>query len=150
MERPPPIVASSKVIAFATVDKSVIRVRDDLLYVGGKPLGLVPKLTICIYPHESEYHLFFCDDEWNVLGCSTHDSVETAKRRAEKEYRGLMARWQLFHHEDEAAVDRHCLEPLCSFCGRSFREFKRMIDRKNARICEDCVRDLAGSLDNEC
>ncbi len=149
MESLPPILDSAKVLAFATVDNSVVRVRDDLLYVDGKPLGSVAKLAICRYPYESEFLLLFCDDDWNVLGCCAHASLEAAKRRAEQEYRGIMARWQLFHHDDEAAIDQQCLEPLCSFCGKSVLNVERMVEGKNAQICEACIRVLAGSLDGE-
>ncbi len=150
MESPPPILASAKVLEFATVDRSVTRVRDDLLYVDGKPLGPVANLAICRYPHERECLLLFCDDDWNVLGCCANASVEAGKCRAEREYRGIMARWQLFHHNDEAAIDQQCLGPLCSFCGKSFLKVERMVEGTNARICESCVRDLAASLDSEC
>jgi len=60
-----------------------------------------------------------------------------------------MESWQPFHHKDEAEIDRQCLEPSCSFCGKSFLEIKQMIEGKNARICDDCIRDLAGLLDDE-
>ena len=149
MASPPPILHNARVFEFATVDNSVIRVREDLLYVDGKPLGPVANLAICRYPHESEYLLLFCDNDWNVLGCCGHASVEAAKRRSEQEYRGIMARWQLFHHDDESAIDQQCLEPLCSFCGKSFLKVERMVEGKNAHICESCIRDLGGLLDGE-
>lgn len=149
VESPPPILNSARVVAFATVDNSVVHVRDDLLYVDGKPLGPVANLAICKYPHESEYHLMFCDDDWNVLGGIGLASSEAAKRRAEQEYRGIMARWQVFHHDDEAAVDQQCLEPLCSFCGKSFLKVEQMIEGKNAIICDACIRVLGNSLDDE-
>ena len=149
MEIPPPILCSAKVLAFATVDHSVVRVRDDLLYVDGRPLGLAANLALCRYPHESECILLFCDDDWNTLGFSGHPSLELAKRRAEQEYRGIMPRWQRFHHDDEAAIDRQCLEPLCSFCGTSFRKVERMIEGTNARICDACVRSLVSKLEGD-
>lgn len=149
MATPPPILDSAKVLAFAIADNSVVRVRDDLLIVDGKPLDNVANFAICRYPDENECLLFFCDDSWKVLGCSAHPSVGAAERSAEKEYRGIMSRWQLFHHDDEAAIDRQCLEPLCSFCGKSFLKVEQMIEERNARICEACVRAFASSLDGE-
>ena len=50
---------------------------------------------------------------------------------------------------DEAAIDQQCLEPLCSFCGKSVLNVERMVEGKNAQICEACIRVLAGSLDGE-
>ena len=149
METPPPILDSAKVIAYATFDKSVVRARDDLLYVDGQPLGPMPKLAICVHPHESEYYLFHCDADWDVLESSAHDSIETAKRRAEDEYLGLMGSWQPFHHKDEAEIDRQCLEPSCSFCGKSYLRVEKMVEGKNAWICEACVRTSASLLDGQ-
>ena len=147
MDTPPPILDSAKVLAYATVDHTVIRIPKDWLYVDGKPLGPVPKLAICQYPISSEHLLFYCDDDWEVLGCAGYDSLADAKERAEREYRGIGSKWQAYVHEDEAAVDRLCLEPWCSFCGKSFLELDRMVVGKNAFICEECVRNLARSLD---
>ena len=148
MGMPPPILDRAKVLAYATVDQSVIRVRERLLYVDGKPLGPVPNLAICKYPIESEYLLFFCDADWKVLGCAGYPSLAAAKERADREYRGIGSKWQNYVHEDEAAVDQLCPEPRCSFCGKTFLELDRMVAGKNAFICEDCVRNLARSLDD--
>ncbi|MDH3911428.1 MAG: ClpX C4-type zinc finger protein [Rhodospirillales bacterium] len=147
MEMPPPILDCAKVLAYAAVDESVVHVRDNPVYVDGKPLGAVPNLAICKYPIEDEHLLFFCRKEWEVLGCTGCPSLEAAKDRAEREYRGIAARWQSYHHEDEAAVDRQCLEPFCSFCGKSFFELERLIWGKDgAVICDGCVRTLAAAL----
>ncbi len=148
MDMPPPILDGAKVLAYATVDQSVVRVRENLLYVDGKPLGPVPNLAICNYPIESEHLLFFCTEAWEVLGCGGYASLEETKDRAEREYRGIESRWQNYVHEDEAAVDRLCLDPSCSFCGKSFRQLERMVEGKNAFICDECVRTLERSLDD--
>lgn len=148
-EDPPPILGSAKVLAFAIVDSTIKFVQNKLLYVDGKLLGPVPKLAICKFPTESEVCLYFCDDDWSMLGFSVHESLEAAKRRAEKSYPGLLNRWRPYHHKDEAAIDRRCLEPFCTFCGKSFIETERMVQGKEAWICEGCVRALSDSLDNE-
>ena len=147
MDTPPPILDYGKVIAFAKADDSVVRVRNDLLFVGGKPLDDVAKFAICKHPIGGEFFLCFCDDSWNVLGGYSDPSVDAAKRWAEKEYPGLMSWWQTFHHNDEAAIDQQCLEPLCSFCGESFLRAEQMVEGKNAWICDACVREIASSMD---
>jgi hypothetical protein len=149
IEGPPPIFGSAKVLAFAVIDKSTAFVQKNLLYVGGEPLGPVPKLAICKCASTSEVHLHYCDNEWEILGVSVHASLDAAKQKAEKSYPGLLDRWQLYHHADEAAIDRQCLEPFCGFCGKSHIEAERMIEGKEAWICEDCVRNASGALDND-
>jgi hypothetical protein len=83
-----------------------------------------------------------------VLGGYYDHSVDAVKLFAEKEYPGLMSWWQAFHHDNEAAIDQQCLEPLCSFCGKSFLETERMVEGKNAWICDACVRDAASWIDS--
>ena len=146
MDTPPPILEMGKVVAFANADESVVRLRSDLIYVDGKPVDDVAKFAICKYPIGNKFYLCFCDDNWSMLAGSPDPSIEACKRQAEKEYRGLTPLWQPFHHVDEAAIDRICLEPLCSFCGKSFLETERMVEGKNAWICDACVRDAASSL----
>jgi hypothetical protein len=145
---PPPIFGNAKVLTYAVIDGSINFVQKNLLYVDGKPLGPVPKLAICKVPSESEVLLCFCDEAWGMLGVSAHDSPEAAKRRAEKSYPGLRDRWQPYHHENEAEIDCQCFEPYCSFCGKSFAEAERMIEGKEAWICEDCIRTASGVLGN--
>ena len=141
METPPPILFGAIVLAFANADSSVVRVRNDLLYVGGEPLDDVAKFAICRQPEESEHLLFYCDDRWQVLGFTGRlASVEAAQRRIEKEYRGLKALWRPFFHDDEAAVERQSNEPLCSYCDTPFLEIDRFFVGRNGWICAACVR----------
>jgi hypothetical protein len=146
MDKPPPILHGAMVLAYATLDDSVVRVRKDLLYIDGKPLDHVAKLAISRSPGDKEVLLFFCDDDWELLGLSAHPSVDQAKRRTEREFRGVAAKWKTYQHKDVAAVERECLAPFCSFCGRPDREVERMFEGKNAFICGDCVRDLGEFL----
>ena len=143
METPPLILVGAIAVAFANADSSVVRVRNDLIYVGGEPLDDLAKFAICRQPGESEYLLCYCDDSWNVLGVTVQSSVEAAQRRIEKEYRGLKALWRPFYHDDEAAVERQCLEPLCSYCDTPFLEVDQFFVGRNGWICEACVRVVA-------
>ena len=90
---PPSILDSAKVLAFAVVDETVIYENRKTLYVDGELLGAVPKLAICQNYNEEEVMLFHCDDEWTVLGVSSHGCFLEAAQAAERSYKGLLQKW---------------------------------------------------------
>lgn len=146
MDKPPPTIGSAKVLAYAAVDESIEWAGEGRIFVGDplKPLGRVPKLAICKFPNKSEYDLFYCDDEWGVLACLPNSSLGDAKNRAEEDYRGISTKWRAFVHEDEAAIDRQCMEPCCEGCGRSWIELYElgfevlMREVEGQPYCMDC------------
>ena len=56
-------------------------------------LGPAAALAICQYEGDSQYYLFYCDDEWNVRTDTCHQSLDDAKDQAEFEYEGVSALW---------------------------------------------------------
>ena len=144
---PPPILVSGRVVAYATVDASVTYVDREILYVGDRLLGQVPNLAIVRRPAEQDHLLLFCDANWNFLAVvGGYESCDLAKRRAEREYRGLMALWQDYHHDDEEIIDHACRASSCAFCGRSGPEAGRMVEGRGVWICEDCVNNAYEAL----
>lgn len=150
MDKPPPIIGSAKVLAYATVDASVEWAGPGRIFVGPasgplEPLGRVPKLAICKFPYRDDYDLFYCDDDWNVQGGTAYPTFEEVKNRAEKDYPGISQNWRSFVHEDEAAVDRACMEPFCAGCGKSWIELYElklggMFEVEGQFFCEICHR----------
>ena len=130
-------------MAYATVDDSVTWVDKRRVFIGKKPLGAVPKLAIVKYPIDGNFLLLYCSDEWEEITQWDFSSSDEAKRHAEAEYVGLGSRWQDYHHADEAAVDRQCMEPFCGFCGRSFLVIEQMVEGKDAYICGDCIKTMS-------
>ena len=88
LPKPPPVLDCARVLHYALVDKSVGYVGRTLLFVDGKELGRVPLMAIC-EDRKVGVLLFHCNRNWKVLGCSGHDSVAAAKRKAECTYPGL-------------------------------------------------------------
>ena len=57
-------------------------------------IGRVPRLAICKDKDSGLFTLYYCDDDWNLLGVATdYQTVDAAKRRAERIYPGSFTRW---------------------------------------------------------
>jgi len=64
-----------------------------LFFVDGKEIGRVPCLAICKEKDSGLFTLYYCDEGWNPLGVATYETVDAAKRRAERIYTGSSTRW---------------------------------------------------------
>jgi hypothetical protein len=62
--------------------------------VAGDVLAPAAALAICQYDGDSQFYLFYCDDEWNVCTDTCHSSIDEAKHQAEFEYEGVSALWR--------------------------------------------------------
>jgi len=63
--------------------------------VAGRLLGPAAGLAICQYEGQAAYYLFHCDDEWNSLTDTWHETLQDALRQAEFEYEGVSSTWQV-------------------------------------------------------
>lgn len=115
------------------------------VFIGGKELGKVPCLAICQEKKASKFLIYYCDSDWEPVGASEYDTVEDAKRRAERIYPGSSAKWVEAHFtEEEAAryLDDIWADSGCSFCGkRPDQGIESLIEAPggNARICDKCI-----------
>lgn len=143
--RPPPALDCAHVVEFAVLDETVVFEQRKTLNVGGEWLGQVPCLAICQNLDETEFLIFYCDLNWETLGVAAgYSSIEEAKQRVERSYRGLMRNWmQTGYSRDDAVtyLDGHFKEETCSFCGRDLRKVKSIASdaTKKVRICNVCV-----------
>jgi len=64
-----------------------------LMFVDGKEIGRVPCLAICQDKDSTQFMLYYCDSNWSPVGIASYDSVDAAKRRAERIYPGSTACW---------------------------------------------------------
>ena len=123
-----------------------------LMFVDGKEIGKVPCLAICQDKDSSQFTLYYCDSDWTPLGVAGYDSVDAAKRRAERIYPGSIACWtraQFTDADAERFLETQFFDLRCSFCGK--RPDQTMAatfeGTGNARICGDCVRQFRKDLD---
>jgi hypothetical protein len=82
-------------ICYAVLDERVgYTVGHGLFFVDGREIGRVPRLAICKDKDSGLFTLYYCDEDWNLLGVATnYQTVDTAKSRAERIYPGSSTRW---------------------------------------------------------
>jgi len=150
---PPPAIASDRLLHYAILDKSVgFSAGHGLLFVDGEELGRVPYLAICQARNPSEVVLYFCEKGWNSVAVSVHDSVASAKRKAERIYPGSTTRWKEAHISEEAVaryLDNFYKDFRCSFCGKRGDQVGQMFEGNGeAQICDECVNEFYSGLGN--
>ena len=68
-----------------------------LMFVGDKEISKVPCLAICQDRDSPQFMLYYCDSDWSPIGIASYDSVDAAKRRAERIYPGSIGFWKEAH-----------------------------------------------------
>jgi len=123
-----------------------------LMFVGDKEIGRVPCLAICRDKDSTQFFLYFCNSDWNMIGVTSYDTIAAAKRRAELIYPGSSACWAVsgFTEEDrERFIEDRNAWTRCSFCGK--RDDERLFSETfegtgTVRICGNCVREFYSDL----
>ena len=136
---PPPVIAENDrvLLWYAWLDGSVGYTEGHgLFFVGGKEIGRVPCLAICEEKLSGKPTLYYCDENWKMLGvAANYESIEAAKRSAELIYPGVATRWVESHFTDKDA-DRH-LAATASLRRRRISfisvRHRRRFDRPTAR-----------------
>jgi hypothetical protein len=150
---PPPVLDCARVIAFASVGPSVQWTGRQTLFVDGELLGEVPNLAICknIDSPLTDYLLFHCDNEWNVLGVSGAPNMEEVKEKAERAYKGISELWIEAHVSEEEAEQfarNAYTDSICSFCGRLPTAVEGLVQGPNVRICYQCINEFQVAINS--
>jgi hypothetical protein len=93
MNRCPLRIDDSTVLAWATVGAEATPTGATVHNVNGTPLGPVPALAICQYDENEGFYLFYCNEDWQPLTDTWHETLDAAKAQAEFEYVGISSRW---------------------------------------------------------
>jgi hypothetical protein len=145
MEKPPSVINSARIIAYAVLDESVCYRGHSSLFVDGKEVGAVPCLAIGQDLNDTEIFLFHCDRDWAVLGVVGYASINEAKDHANRLYAGVSNRWIETHvTKQEASEYLQSLEDdaRCAFCGKGPRDAVYLIEKGGKRICDSCIKDF--------
>jgi len=154
--KPPPIIDSTRVIFFAINDSTVEYTDRIDLHVGNSNnefvrLGEVPNLAISVnYNKPDEYLLMFCDENWLTKGVIPFTTIEEAKIKAERGYKGITRKWQKSPYTqnevDDYLRDEYEVDPksewwttICTFCGKKDLELGVVLKGKYASICKGCI-----------
>jgi len=92
---PPSELCSARVLAYAVIDAEVTFTGRAEVYVDGKLLGSTPRVVLAqefAEPHE--YLLFYCTEDWEVLGAGGFAARPRAEAYAEARFQGISKKWQ--------------------------------------------------------
>src|SRR5256885_9714578 len=119
MKLPAPALDCAHVIEYAFTDETVTFEQRRTLNVGGEWLGAVSNLAICQNFDETEFMIFHCNSEWEVLGVAAgYRTVKEAKERIERSYHGIASKWAASGYSREEAtkyVENQLKDRSCSF-----------------------------------
>ena len=94
MEREPPSkVGGARVVLYSVLDQRHRPTGACRHVVDGEPQAPFAGLAICQYESEEAYYLFYCDEDWNAVTDTWHQSLAEAREQAEFEYEGVRATW---------------------------------------------------------
>ena len=146
---PPPVIAGMYVLEFAHADRTVRFEQRQTLNVGGKWLGRVPFLVICVAlekTDKTEFAIQHCDRNWYPLGIAGgYKSVKEAKERIERSYHGISKKWtkqSISKRKARALYEAELKAESCSFCGRVPFEVISMVAGSTVSICNYCVESF--------
>ena len=93
---PPPLICVNDrvLLHYAALRDTVgFNERHGLMFVDWKEIGPVPCLAICQDRESAKVTLYYCDSDWSPIGIASYESVEAAKRKAERIYPGSSSCW---------------------------------------------------------
>lgn len=93
MKTIPTILGGAKVVLYTPIDERHRPTGNCKQILAGVLAGPAAGLAICQYDGEDSFYLFGCDQEWNSVTDTWHQTVEDAKAQAEFEYEGVSATW---------------------------------------------------------
>ncbi len=85
-------MGGGRVVLLTRVDERHRHTGNCRQIVGGVVQGPVRALAICQVG--SSYYLYGCDEEWNVVTDTWHETLEDAMDQAEFEYEGVSSTWR--------------------------------------------------------
>ena len=98
MNRAPSEIGGAKVVLYAPIDDRHQHTGNCRQIVGGEMMAPAAGLAICQYHGENSYYLFGCDENWNTITDTWHETLEDTKAQAEFEYVGVSATWHEPHN----------------------------------------------------
>lgn len=109
MKKIPKEIGGAKVILFTPIDGRHRYTGKTEHLVAGEVMGPASGIAICQYEGEDAFYLFGCDDNWESVTDTWHETLDEAKAQAEFEYEGVAGTWK-----KPSNADLHCIHrPTC-------------------------------------
>ncbi|MCA8991804.1 MAG: hypothetical protein KDA88_07485 [Planctomycetaceae bacterium] len=93
MNSNPMTLDGARVFAIAHITNDVKPTGATVHRVDGFEVKSFAALAIAQYCDDRGFYLFYCDEHWNVITDTYHDSLEDAKGQAAFEFEGIDAQW---------------------------------------------------------
>jgi hypothetical protein len=94
----PSNIAGAKVVCYTPIDRRRRHTGNTRQIVNDQVLGPAKGLAICQHAGDEAFYLYGCDQHWNPLSDTWHQSLLEAQRQAEFEYAGITETWLPFEH----------------------------------------------------
>jgi hypothetical protein len=89
----PLYIDGAKTLFYTILDNKHLKTGKTKHIVDGNQVESIYGLSICKYENDPGFYLFYCDENWDVITDTYHESVEEAKEQAEFEYINSIATW---------------------------------------------------------
>ena len=89
----PKEIGEARTLFYTVLDERHLKTENTRHFVNGQFIEEISGLAICKYDNDPGYYLFGCDENWNSITDTYHDSIEDAKEQAEFEYKNSMTTW---------------------------------------------------------
>jgi hypothetical protein len=89
----PDDIGGASVLHFIKIDSTIRSTGNTKQIVGGVLMGPAKGLAICKYENQLGYYLFGCDENWNSITDTYHETIEEAIEQGEFEYEGTKNKW---------------------------------------------------------
>ena len=89
----PAKIDGAEILQYLIIDSSHKFTEQTKHYKKGELIKPMYALAICTYNEEEGFYLFGCNDEWESITDTFHDTVKDAMHQAEFEYSGTTNSW---------------------------------------------------------
>ena len=93
MNAAPSQIGGANVICYTPIDGRHRHTGNCRQIVAGVLQGAAAGLAICQYEGEDSFYLFGCDENWQCVTDTWHQTLDDAKHQAEFEYEGVSGTW---------------------------------------------------------
>ena len=147
--RPPPVLVSARVLAYATIPDDIPITDQVIVFVGDERLGRVPCVAIAetLQSSAGDLLLLYCDQEWSVIAAGGGD-LASIKRRMELNYPGVSALWVDVNTPVDVALkyyDEHIDGWRCAVCRKRAFDVDTLYGKDDVEIvvCGECADGTA-------
>jgi len=128
MESPPEQIEGARTICWVALDRQQLSTDSaGRCWDKGTPVGPTAGLAICRDEKDGGFYLFCCDETWNTIADTCHNTLEQGQGQAEVEFPGTLAAWRVLGHRD-----RHSPLRLASLLLPELKLFKNEYNAKKA------------------